>query len=351
MKALVTGASGHIGSHIVRELLAGGHEPVALVRRTSDRRALGGLDVEVRRGDILDMESLDEAMRGVDLVFHAAANFAIWARDDGDILRPALDGTRNVFAAAARAGVRRVVYTSSSVAVGFSDGPDSLRTEKDFRTSSHLAYYRAKTEGEHLAQELSRDLGVEVVVVCPALVLGAGDYRITPSMRPLLDMANGNGATFEGGAGVVSARDVARAHVLAAERGRPGERYIVSGENLTLRQIGELVASHTGRAPKHLAAPRWVLLCMAGVAEAASALTGRPPAITRAAVRDVLGKYAWFDCRKARDELGFRAAPAVEVVAETMRWFLDEGFLVPAVAERVSAQLGRSQPRVPPAAA
>ncbi|MBI4956328.1 MAG: NAD-dependent epimerase/dehydratase family protein [Myxococcales bacterium] len=342
MRALVTGASGHIGANIVRELLAQGHEPVALVRRTSDTRGLAGLAVELVQGDILDPASLDAAMRGVEVVHHAAANFAVWSKRREDVLRPALEGTGNVFAAAARAGVRRIVHTSSSAAVGFSRSPSELRSEKDFRETSHLAYYEAKTAGEKLAYELAREHGVPVVVTCPTLVLGSFDYRVTPSMRPVLDMANGRGPTTEGGTSIVSARDVARAHLLAAERGRPGERYIIGGENLTLKQIGALVATWTGRTPKHVALPRWAFLTVAALQEAGAALTGRAPALTRAAVRDVIGQYAWYDVTKAERELGFAATPPAEVIDETMRWFLDAGWLAPAVAERV-----QSHPRAP----
>lgn len=336
MRALVTGASGHIGANIVRELLEKGHEVVGLVRRTSDLRGVEGLPVELVHGDVLDPASLDPAMRGVEVVFHTAANFSVWSKRPDEVLRPSIEGTRNVFAAAARAGARRVVHTSSCAAVGFSDRADAPpRTERDWRDATHLDYYRAKIDGERAAQEAAAEHGVEVVVLCPTLVLGPLDYRVTPSMRPVLDMANGTGPTLEGGANVVGVRDVARAQLLAAERGRPGERYLVGGDNLTLRRIGELVAASTGRTPKHVTAPRWVFLAMSAMAELGAAVTGRPPQLTRAAVRDVVGTWAWFDCTKAKDELGFEAEPADRVVREALEWFLEQGWLAPAVAEAV----------------
>jgi dihydroflavonol-4-reductase len=337
MRTLVTGASGHIGNHLVRELLARGHEVTALVRPTSDPRSLHDLRIRRVLGDVLEPASLAEAAEGAEVVFHAAANFSIWSKNPADILRPSIEGTRNVIAAAARAGAKRIVHTSSCVAMGFCERADApLRTERDWRGESHVDYYRAKTDGERAAVEAAREHALPIVTLCPTLVLGARDFRVTPSTRMLLDLANGSGPTVDGGANVVGAADVARAHVLAAERGRPGERYLVGGENLTLVRLGELVAACTGRAPKHVAAPRWVFHGLAAFAELGASISGKPPSLTRAAVRDVIGKYAWFDVSKAREELGFEAAPAAEVVRETIAWLAEQGRLTPAVAAEVA---------------
>lgn len=338
-KVMVTGASGHIGSNVVRSLLAEGHRVVALVRPTSDRAGLEGLEVELATGDVLDRQSLAAAARGAEHVIHCAANFAIWAPDPAQIVAPAVDGTRNVIEIAAEAGVRRVVATSSSAAVGGSPSADQVRTEADWFEDPTVPYYRAKVEAERVAHEVGRDVGVEVVTLCPSLVLGPHDHRCTPSMKPILDIANGRGPTVDGGCGVVSVRDVARAHVLALTRGNAGERYLVSGDNCTLVELGRMVESLTGTHAKHLALPRWAFLTVAALMEAGAALTGRAPAMTRAAVRDVLGKFAWYDATKARTVLGLSPMPAEAVVRETVEWFLEKGWLDAKVAERTRERL------------
>lgn len=339
-KVLVTGANGHIGSNIVRVLLERGLEPVALVRRTSDTRSLDGLDVQRAIGDIMDRASLERAVEGCDYVIHTAANFSVWG-DEDSIVGPSVVGTENVFAAAAGAGVRRIVCTSSCAVAGFGETPDEIRSESDWRDTSHMAYYKAKHAGERTAMACGERHGIDVVNILPTHVLGEGDWRITSSMKVVLDLFNNAGPTVDGGTNLTTARDVAIAHVNALEKGRPGERYIVGGDNVTIEELGILVTELTGVTPMHLRLPRWAFMSMARVMELGAKLTGKPPQMTRAAVRDVLGRYAFFDCSKANTELGLYPTPARAVIRETAQWLLDRGHLEPAAARRVARHLAR----------
>jgi dihydroflavonol-4-reductase len=338
-RILVTGANGHIGSNIVRELCDRGHEVVAFVRATADRQSLDGLPVEIAIGDVVDRASLAPAMARCDAIIHCAASFTLWGDADA-ITATSVTGTENVISLARDHGIRRVVATSSCAVAGFTADPGELRSEDDWREETHLAYYRAKLAGERAAMTAAQRTGVELVSILPTQVLGPHDYRLTPSMRPLLDIAIGKAPTIDGGTNVVAVQDVARAHVAALDRARPGERYLIGGDNLTLRDVGAIVARLTGRRVKHARMPRWLLLAAAAVMELGARFDHSPPAMTRDAVRDVAGRYAWFDCRKARSELGLEPAGGMEVIACALGWFLVRGLLPAAIAGEVERRLG-----------
>lgn len=334
--AFVTGANGHIGSNIVRELLSRGHRVTALVRPGADLRGLAGLDVKLAEGDVLDRSGVERAMAGAELVFHAAANFSLWARTDDDILRPSLEGTKNVLLAAKSVGVRRVVHTSSAASVGASDTADRLMSADDWFDDPRVPYYQAKTRAERLARQLARDEGIDLVTVCPTLVLGPHDYRMTPSQRPVVDLVNGKGVTVDGGMNVIGVRDVAEGHVLAATKGRSFGRYILGGDNLTLSELGALLEVLVGVRPRHVRLPRWAFKGLAALMEVGASLGNQAPALTRAAVHDVLGKYAWYDVEPTRHELGLEPAPALLVLADALRWYAERGWLRADVVERLS---------------
>lgn len=330
-RAIVTGANGHIGANVVRALLARDLEVVAFVRPGSDRRGIEGLPVEVAEGDILAPETLGPAMEGCDALFHCAAVFALWAKDDASILRPAIEGTENVLRAAAAAGIRRAVVTSSVAAVGGSTSADQLLDAGHWAEGLTVPYYVAKQTAERRAFALADELGLELCTILPTLVLGPHDHRVTPSSRLVLDMLRGEGATVEGGGNVVDVRDVAEAHVLAFERGVPGERYIVGGENLTNRELGALVERVAGVKVKHLTLPRWLFSTVAGAMELGAAISGRPPMLTRAAVHDLFGRFAWYDTTKTRSRLGLEPRDAEAVIRATAEWFAPQ--LAPKTAE------------------
>lgn len=319
-RAIVTGANGHIGAWVVRTLIDRGVDVVAFVRPGSDRRGLEGLEVELAEGDILAPETLPPAMEGCDTLFHCAAVFSLWAKDDDPILRAAIDGTENVLRAAAAASIRRVVLTSSVATVGGSTSADVLLDADCWAEGLTVPYYVAKQRAERRAWELAEELGLEMCTILPTVVLGPGDHRITPSTKVVLDMLRGEGATVDGGANVVDVRDVAEAHVLAAECGVAGQRYIVGGENIATRELGTIVERLAGVKVKHLTFPRWVFSTAAAMMELGAAITGKPPGLTRAVVHDLLGRYAWYDATKTHAHLGLEPRGAEEVLRATVEW-------------------------------
>jgi dihydroflavonol-4-reductase len=335
MRVCVTGASGHIGSNIVHELAGRGHA-VSVSARSLDRlRALEGLSVDRHVGDVLDEKSLRAAMDGAEVLFHAAAVYKNWTKDPEEMPRVALGGTRNALRAAKDAGVRRVVYTSSCNAVGFAKDLAVPPDEQTWNDSPHLPYVRAKVESERLAHEMAKELGIELVAVLPTAVLGRFDYAITPSTRTFADVVNRKGPLgFP--MNLVDVRDVAIGHVLAAEKGTPGERYLLGSENVDVETMAKLVTEETGVAPKVVLPPAWLLATIATVAETVSSITGKEPMMTRALVRELTSsKGIVFDCSKAKRELGLEPRPAREVVREAARW----AAFVGVVDEAIGAKL------------
>jgi dihydroflavonol-4-reductase len=326
MNALVTGATGLLGAHIVRELLRAGHDIVALLRPTSDRRGLAGLPVTLAEGDILDPASLRRAMAGRDVVFHAAAIFTYWGHSAEALDRTAVVGTRHVLESAASAGVRRVILTSSSVIFGAGPRPGAQAEATPVDDPDASPYARAKVHQAQTAMAAASTLGLDLVAACPTLVVGAGGSRLSTSNAVLASYLNDPWrSTFPGGCNIVAARDVARGHLLLAERGAAGEYYLLGGEDLTWRDLHRLISELCG-----LSGP-WVTLnhtgayLAAAAAEVLSRMTGRPPAVTRDQAR-MLGQYYWYDHGKAA-ALGYRPAPARAALLESLRWLVGTEYL------------------------
>lgn len=323
-KALVTGANGHIGANVVRELVEHGYDVVALVREGSDVRGLEGLAVTIARGDVLDATSVERAIAGCDQVFHLAAPYAVWAKRPEDIIEPAVRGTENVLRAAKAAGVKRVVVTGSCNAVGFTTG--APLDETTMRASAKSPYMRAKLEQERTATRLAKELGLEVVVVLPTTVLGPYDFKKTPTTAPFVDALKGKGPV-PFAMNLVDVRDVATGHRLAMERGRPGERYLIGGENVEIDRMAEWIEKHTGKRPAKGLPPPWVLRIVATLMEAASAVTGKAPMLTRDVLDDAGGGAPLFDIGKAKRDLGYAPRGGEEVVVATMEWAKKMGWL------------------------
>jgi dihydroflavonol-4-reductase len=327
MKALVTGATGFVGAAVARALLGEQWQVRILARRGSDRRNLKNLDVEVAEGDLGDLSSLERAAQGCDGLFHVAADYRLGARDPAELYRANVEGTRNVLNAAVRSGVRRIVYTSSVATIGIpADG-----TPGDERTASSLAnmighYKRSK----YLAEEVVRDAaqgGISVVIVSPSTPVGPGDVKPTPTGLLVLDAAAGRMPAYvDTGLNIVHVDDVAAGHLLAYERGKPGERYILGGQDMSLREILEVIARLEGRNPPRVRLPYGLVLPIACVAEGFSRLTGRSGRITLEGVR-MSRKKMFFSSAKAARELGYRWRPPVQAFEDAIRWFRDNGLL------------------------
>jgi len=340
MKALVTGGNGHIGSHVVRACVAAGIEPVVFARAGSDRRALSGLGVEVKEGDLLDEAALRGAMSGAELVFHIASPHRNFAIDPQDFLRPAVEGTRTVFRAARTAGVRRVVHTSTGATIGFATDPAHPLTEDASLESAASPYIQSKIEAESVARKEGEAGGIEVVVVNPSGVFGPRDYRVTPATRAIVGLLQGDPMFLH--VSVTDVRDVAACHVLAATKGASGRRYLATGAVMAPAEGRELFGKLGGVRPATFQPPRFLLSWMAGRMEKKAAAAGTDAPLTRAMVRDAIGKHLAYDSTRARKELGATFRPPEAVLRDTFRWLLFVDALKPKVAAKVRAALGEA---------
>jgi dihydroflavonol-4-reductase len=327
VKALVTGATGFVGSAVARALVGSGWQVRCLVRDGSNRRNLASLPVEVAVGDLTDPGSLTPALTGCDALFHVAADYRLWAPDPRELYRANVDGTRNVLAAARRAGVGRVVYTSSVATVGLpADGSPGEESTPVALGDMIGHYKRSKFLAEQVAREWALQ-GSHLVIVNPSTPIGPGDVKPTPTGRILLDAGSGRMPAYvDTGLNVVHVDDVASGHLLALERGRSGERYILGGEDMTLREILVEVAGLVGRKPPHLRLPHGAVLPIAYVAETFARLTGRGTQITVEGVR-MARKRMYFSSARAARELGYRFRSPRLAIAEAIDWFRENHYL------------------------
>src|SRR5580704_13314531 len=328
MTTLVTGATGFLGSHVARQLVARGEKNVrVLARPTSDMRALAGLAVERVTGDLRDPASLDLALAGVGTLYHVAADYRLWARDPREIYESNVTGTRNLLAAASRAGVARIVYTSTvaTIAVPGTIGLPNENTQARL-TDMIGPYKRSKFLAEQEVLRAAREV-LPVVIVNPTTPVGPGDWKPTPTGKIVVDFLNGRMPAYvDTGLNFVAVEDAAAGHLLAAERGRIGERYILGGGHLTLKQALEILSRVSGRRAPRVRVPH-VLALAAGYADAAlSRLVGREPQIPLDGVR--MARHNMFvSTEKARAELGFVAEPIAAAFARAVRWYETSGYV------------------------
>ena len=324
---LVTGATGFIGSAVARHLLDAGHPVRALVRPDSRLDNLQGLDVEIVRGDVRNPDTLEPAMRGCRAVFHVAADYRLWARNPAELYATNVGGTRNVLDAAARAGVDRIVYTSSVATLG-TPAKGSLADEDTPARIDDMVgdYKRSKFMAERLVLRFARRTGTDVVIVNPSAPLGSRDIKPTPTGRVVVDAVRGRMPAYvDTGLNVVHVDDVAAGHLLAFERGKSGQRYVLGGENMTLAEILASVARLAGRAPPRLELPHGMLFPVAYAAEGWARITGRAPALTLAGLRMSRQKM-YCSSRRAGEALGYRPRPARDAVADAVHWFKAHGY-------------------------
>jgi dihydroflavonol-4-reductase len=327
MRALVTGASGFLGSAVARALTHAGWHVRALVRAGSDRRNLRDLPVDLAVGDLTDEASLDVALRGCEAVFHVAADYRLWIPEPEPLYRTNVEGTRNLLNAARRAAVKRIVYTSSVAAVGLPADGSPGSEETPVSLADMIGHYkRSKFLAEELVREFAR-AGAPVVIVNPSTPIGPGDLTPTPTGQVVLDAALGRMPAYvDTGLNIVHVDDVAVGHLQAFERARPGERYILGGENMTLRDILAEICRLAGRRPPRVRLPHGLVLPLAAVSEAAARLTGGTPRVSLDSVR-MAGKRMYFTSAKAARELGYRWRAPGEAFADAMRWFREQGML------------------------
>jgi len=333
MNCFVTGASGFIGANLVHELVARGHRVKALLRPGSNLRELKGADFERFEGDLSDRDALARGMRGCEWCFHAAASYHLWLSDYAPMFAANVDGTRNVLEVAAEAGCSRIVYTSTVGCIGLPNAVNGTVTPTDETTpvsevEMYTDYKLSKWKAELIARELAAK-GVPVVMVNPSAPVGPRDVKPTPTGRIIVDFLNRRMPAFvDTGLNWVHVRDVAVGHILAAEKGRVGERYILGNAegNWTMIEALKVLAEISGVPAPKIQVPYVVALAAAHTGEMLSRLTGKPPRAPLAGVRMAKHKM-FFSPAKAIRELGLPQTPPKQALADAVDWFRENGYI------------------------
>ncbi|HEX7759232.1 MAG TPA: hopanoid-associated sugar epimerase [Caulobacteraceae bacterium] len=327
-RVLVTGASGFVGGAVLRALAGRGLKLRILARPSSPTRNFEAADCEVALGDMTDRASLDRAMAGVDHLFHVAADYRLWAPDPAQIIRANVAGTEAVMRAALAAGVRRIVYTSSVATLRAGDADTVVDETAPLNDGEAIgAYKQSKVAAERVVEALIAEHGLPAVIVNPSTPIGPGDVRPTPTGQMVVEAATGRIPAFvDTGLNLVHVDDVAAGHLLAHAKGKVGERYILGGQDASLRDFLAQIARLTGRKAPTLALPRGPLYPLAFAAEAVARLTGKEPLLTRDALK-MASHHMFFTSAKAERELGYHARPYVEALQDALTWFGGAGYL------------------------
>ncbi len=327
MRAFVTGATGFLGSHVARVLAEQGAQLRLLVRSTSDLRNIADVNAERVEGDLRDPASIEKGLAGCDALFHVAADYRLWVRDPEQMYRSNVEGTRALLEAARKQRVRRVVYTSSVATMGFSSNGTLADENSPVSLADMIGHYkRSKFMAEQVAFEAARS-GVDVVVVNPTTPIGERDLKPTPTGRIVVDFLKRKFPAYvDTGLNLVDATECARGHIRALEKGRTGERYILGGENLTLKQILDRLGAITGLPSPRVKLP-YVFALAAGVVDetVTGRILGREPRATIDAVR--MGRKKMFiTSAKAERELGWRSVPVDDALRRSVEWFRANGY-------------------------
>ena len=341
MTTLVTGATGFVGSHVARQLVSAGHPVRILIRKNSNLQALEGIHVEPVEGDLRDGLSLESAMKGVRRVFHVAADYRLWARNPEEMYESNVEGTRKLLEAAGRAGVERVVYTSTvaTIAVPQPHADGTLPSETTHaELSQMIGHYKRSKYLAELEAIKAAGAGIPVVIVNPTAPVGPGDWKPTPTGRIVVDFLNGKMPAYvDTGLNVVAVEDVAAGHLLAAEKGRIGERYILGARNMTLKSILDALSAITGRPAPRLRLPHAVALAAGYADELYSKLAGREPQIPVDGVK--MSRHKMFvESDKAERELGYKPTSVDAALERSVRWYEEHGYIRGGVGnKRVAA--------------
>ena len=327
MTTLVTGASGFVGSHVARQLVTAGQSVRVLVRHGSNLAALAGLEVECFEGDLRDASSLERAMNGVRRVFHVAADYRLWTPRPEEIYETNVEGTRRLLAASQRVGVERIVYTSTVATIAV-PRHGALPNEDTHATLDEMIghYKRSKFLAEQVVVEAAA-AGAPVVIVNPTAPVGPWDWKPTPTGRIILDFLKGKiPAYVDTGLNVAAVEDIAAGHLLAAEKGRVGERYILGGRNMTLKQILDALSGITGRPSPRVRLPHAVALAAGYADQLFSRLAGREPQIPVEGVK--MSRHRMFvESDKSARELGYQRTSVEAALERAVRWYEQHGYL------------------------
>lgn len=323
MKALVTGASGFIGSAVVRKLLQQGFEVRVCCRAKSNRANIADLDVEHATADLNDSDSMRKALRGCDSLFHVAADYRLWTRDPQQMINTNVTATRELMLVALDLNISRIVYTSSVATLAL-NAEGTPATEDSIATLDAMIglYKRTKFLAEQQVQQLIQQQQLPAVIVNPSTPVGPRDLRPTPTGRMVADAVAGKMPAYVNtGLNIVHVDDVANGHVLAYTHGNIGERYILGGEDMSLKEILTFIAEKTHQSPPKICVPHALVLPIAYISEALTRLTGgKEPMVTVDGVR-MSKKWMYFSCAKAKRDLGYSPRPAVEALSDAVEWF------------------------------
>jgi dihydroflavonol-4-reductase len=333
-KILVTGAAGFLGSHLTRQLVARGADVRVLLRPSSNNRAIADLPLEYMTGDLRDAASLDRALAGVQRVFHVAADYRLWSKRSQDIYDSNVGGTKNLVTAAKRAGVEQFIYTSTVATIAV-DRPEHPNEFTDAKLEEMVGHYkRSKWLAEKEVLDAAKH-GFPAIVAMPTTPVGPWDWKPTPTGKIILDFLNGKMPGYvETGLNFVGAEECASGHILVAEKGIPGERYLLGAENLTLKGVLDLLAQLTGLPAPKLKIPHGVALGVAYAETAFSRLIGREPQIPVEGVK-IAQHMMFVDCSRAVRELGFQAGPVSAAFERAVRWYEANGYIAPRRAKKI----------------
>src|SRR6266851_3711214 len=335
MSTLVTGAAGFLGSRVARQLVARGDEVRVLLRASSTNRAIADLPLEYVTGDLRDLASLDRAMKGVKRVFHVAADYRLWARRSREIYDSNVGGTKNLLDAAKRAGVEQLIYTSTVATIAV-DRPQLPNESTDAKLEEMVGHYkRSKWMAEREALGAAKS-GLPVIVAMPTTPVGPWDWKPTPTGRIIIDFLNGKMPGYvETGLNFVGVEECAAGHLLVAEKGKVGERYLLGGENLTLKAMLDTLAKITGLRAPSIKIPHGLALSVAYADTLFSRLTFRAPQIPIEGVK--IARHNMFvDCSRAQRELGFRPGSVQAALERAARWYEANGYVSARRARRIA---------------